>query len=162
MYLGRLAIVSEPRQKARVIGISDYWSQVLLKPLHDELASRLSKIPEDGTFNQGGPLDLMKKGREDLVKLNNPNLIHPLYSLDLSAATDRLPVDLQADILSSLGIDGKLWKDLVTRPYWNSHTSEEIKYSVGQAMGIYSSFTMLGLSNHVIMITAMHNVHATY
>jgi len=162
LYLGRLAIIAEPRQKSRVIGISDYWSQVLLKPLHDELASRLSKIPEDGTFNQGAPLDLMKKGRENLVKLNNPTLVHPLYSLDLSAATDRLPVHLQADILTALGLDGKLWKDLVTRPYWNSHTNEEIQYSVGQAMGIYSSFTMLGLSNHIIMIAAMHNVHATY
>jgi len=45
----------------------------------------------DGTFNQLRPIEklLVKKGI-------------PLYSLDLSAATDRLPVDLQVLLLNEL------------------------------------------------------------
>jgi hypothetical protein len=38
-----------------------------------------------------------------------------LQSMDLSAATDRLPVALQEQILNILGFEGTLWKQVLDR-----------------------------------------------
>jgi hypothetical protein len=38
-----------------------------------------------------------------------------VQSLDLSAATDRLPIKLQVQILQQLGYPGALWKELLDR-----------------------------------------------
>lgn len=66
----------------------DPVTQWILAPLHKYLFSILRKIPMDGTFNQLAPIHrLLKRERKGL------------YSLDLSAATDRLPVRLQARLL---------------------------------------------------------------
>jgi hypothetical protein len=83
--------------KARVIAITNWWIQLVLKPLHDSIFAALSKIDQDGTFNQSRPLDLI---------LENKRLDCELMGFDLSSATDRLPVQLQADILNILGFDG--------------------------------------------------------
>jgi len=62
-----------------------------LAPLHRELFSILRKIPSDGTFDQLAPVKrLMDQG------------FKRFYSFDLSAATDRLPIDIQVDILAEL------------------------------------------------------------
>jgi len=87
--------------------------------------------------------------------------IRSLYSYDLSAATDRLPVDLQVDLLSE--IMGKklalLWKGLlVSRPYMLPKVAKSynlgfnaVKYEVGQPMGALSSWAMLALTHHAIV-----------
>lgn len=74
------------------------------------------------------------------------------YSLDLSAATDRLPVHLQEDILEALGLGGRIWKQILDRPYY--YDGIPYKYSVGQPMGAYSSFAMLALTNHMLVHVA--------
>jgi len=62
-----------------------------LAPLHKNLFNILKQIPSDGTFDQLKPVKrLIDKGLKEL------------YSYDLSAATDRLPIDLQVDLLSAL------------------------------------------------------------
>jgi len=49
----------------------------------------LSSIPQDGTYDQHKPVKaLIERG------------IQTLYSFDLSAATDRLPIDLQVRIIN--------------------------------------------------------------
>jgi hypothetical protein len=74
-----------------VFAIVDAWTQSLLFPLHKALFSILRKIEQDGTFDQLLPVrKLMDKGLKEM------------YSFDLSAATDRLPIDLQVDLLSLL------------------------------------------------------------
>jgi len=74
------------------------------------------------------------------------------YSLDLSAATDRLPVHLQEDILEVLGLNGRVWKQILDRPYY--YDGIPYKYAVGQPMGAYSSFAMLALTNHLLVHVA--------
>lgn len=62
-----------------------------MSPLHKALFEILSNIPQDGTFNQLKPVKaLFERG------------CTKLYSFDLSAATDRLPIDLQIQVLSNL------------------------------------------------------------
>jgi hypothetical protein len=81
------------------------------------------------------------------------------FSLDLSAATDRLPVLLQADILDALGLGGTYWRDILNRPYL--YEEDTYHYMVGQPMGAYSSFAMLALTNHLIVHLANLQVEGT-
>jgi hypothetical protein len=64
---------------------------MILKPLHETIFIVLKKIPQDGTFNQAAPLKLLS----ELTRGTRT-----VYSFDLSAATDRLPIALQVQVLS--------------------------------------------------------------
>jgi hypothetical protein len=100
----------------------------------------------------------LKSLKERKLDVFNSNLV----SVDLSNATDRLPVQIQADILTLLGVDGELWKELLRRPYYVSELDRTVVYSVGQPMGAYSSFVMLSLTNHVLNVMAILRCHNTY
>jgi len=149
--LGHIAVLEEARGKMRKIGITDFWTQILFRPLHDAIYNHLAKIDEDGTNNQIGPVTKMLEA----LKVNSfHGKVPTIQSLDLTAATDRLPVDVQAQILNILGYPGTLWKLVLDRE-WN--TSEKpVRYAVGQPMGAYSSFAMLALTNHVLVHIAMN------
>jgi hypothetical protein len=112
LYLGRLAIKEEAAGKMRVFAITDLVTQTILRPLHSALFSILRTIPMDGTFDQKRPLvRLLERKRLGLIKGN-------FYSYDLSSATDRLPIQLQKDILSNMFSDedfGESWGNLLTR-----------------------------------------------
>jgi hypothetical protein len=149
LCIGRLATVLEARGKVRVVAIVDYWSQLVLKPLHDSIFRSLRLISQDGTFDQESPM------KELLYRLSPDTRI---ASFDLSAATDRLPVQLQAQILSALGLPGSLWASLLDRDYVFKTKSEDgenvsrvYNYAVGQPMGAYSSWAMLALTHHIIV-----------
>jgi len=167
--LGHIAVLPEARGKMRKIGITDFWTQILFRPLHDAIYAQLAKVPNDGTNNQVGPivgmlgaLNLCTPGKgflaplpeeivingitvnritlagieklplplQDIVRKSIPKLtpsdevdryvgkarpklamkgrVQTVQSLDLTAATDRLPVELQAQILTLLGYPGDL------------------------------------------------------
>lgn len=91
LKLGKLSLKLEAAGKVRVFAIVDAWTQSLLSPLHKALFSILRNIPQDGTFNQLKPIKvLFEKGHTHF------------FSYDLSAATDRLPITLQVQVLSYL------------------------------------------------------------
>lgn len=85
-----------------------------------------------------------------------------LYSFDLSAATDRLPIDLQTDVLSHLFDDPQIaldWRDLlIKRDYHLFSTqfgqNDNYRYEVGQPMGALSSWGMLALTHHLLVQVA--------
>lgn len=146
-YLGRLGMKAEPG-KARIFAMVDYWTQCLLHPLHEELFKALRKVPQDCTFDQGrGVNDVMKAVRDGTTRV---------YSFDLSAATDRLPVTIQRDLLDFLlpGL-GEPWRVLlVGRKYKCGLTAslpKDVTYSVGQPMGAYSSWAMLAMTHHYLI-----------
>jgi hypothetical protein len=87
----------------------------------------------DGTFDQLKPLKRAWRFKS-------------LYSMDLSSATDRLPMDLQVilfrQIFNLSGEEAMAWRDImVGREYLvpNTNLSESVRYSVGQPMGALSS-----------------------
>lgn len=139
--LGKLAFKEEAAGKVRVFALVDPITQWLLYPLHKHIFAILRRIPMDGTFNQLKPVWrlLRRQARFGL----------PLYSLDLSAATDRMPVSLQAAILDCLVKEipnfGQKWAALLTnRTYFASDPSYPeckgfYRYAVGQPMGALSS-----------------------
>jgi len=61
-----------------------------LAPLHNSIFELLKSLKTDGTFNQMAPINNLLKEKES---------IETFYSFDLSAATDRLPLQLQTRIL---------------------------------------------------------------
>jgi hypothetical protein len=96
--LGKLAQKEEAAGKIRVFGITDAITQSVMAPLSDYIFKILKACPADGTFNQDGPL-------KRLIYLTNmtKEIVNPtFYSFDLSAATDRLPIALQTDVLSTI------------------------------------------------------------
>lgn len=90
----KLHIIYEKGDKSRIIAMADYWSQDALTPLHNALFRILKEIDVDFTHDQ-------EAGFAHTLRLANSD-VGSLYSLDLSAATDRLPVWFQASILSYL------------------------------------------------------------
>lgn len=49
----KLSCFADKEGKTRVIAIGDYFSQTVLKGLHNYLYKVLKKIPQDCTFDQG-------------------------------------------------------------------------------------------------------------
>jgi len=150
---GRLALLPEPAGKVRVVALADIWTQWALKPLHDWLFDILREIPQDGTFDQLRPVNR-------LLKLVPPT--QAIYSYDLSAATDCIPVRIQELLLAQIfgPAYAKAWANLlVGRPYSIPKkvakglllSSRFLKYGTGQPMGAYSSWGMLALIHHAMV-----------
>lgn len=143
----RLSLVRDKEAKVRIVAILDYWSQSVLKPLHDSAMSFLKGLRSDCTFNQGSfRAKLAHKG--------------PYHSLDLTAATDRFPVWLQVAVLSVLvAADyADAWRRLIIdRDYsvsWERRTARTVRYACGQPMGAYSSWAIFSICHHVIVRVA--------
>ena len=136
----------------RVFAIVDWWTQNLLEQLHDYLFSYLRKIPQDGTFNQGAAVTSLQK----IVRDGHTTV----FSLDLSAATDRLPIRIQIPLVNYLfpGL-GEPWGHLlVGRAYTLTVRQdkrvirkENLFYTVGQPMGALSSWAMLAFTHHFLV-----------
>nr|QDH88298.1 MAG: RNA-dependent RNA polymerase [Mitovirus sp.] len=155
--LGRLAGLDEPAGKVRVVAMVDIFTQWVLHPLHEALFSLLRKIPTDGTFDQLKPIHRLLRRKPQ----------GPFYSYDLSAATDRLPLQVQKALLSPIltSWGAELWGTLlVGRPYYILHKDaiadlpyigrgdlRSVEYATGQPMGAYSSWAMLAFTHHAIV-----------
>lgn len=150
--IGRLSPKEEAAGKLRIFAMVDIWTQCALYPLHSWLFDILRRIPNDGTFDQESSVERgWAKAASNKCS----------YGYDLSAATDRLPLNLQVVILSQFF--GKkvatLWsKLLVDRPYHvipkhreKYGLDESYRYAVGQPMGAYSSWAMLAITHHYIV-----------
>jgi len=164
-WLGKLGFKPEPAGKIRVFAMVDPWTQWLFDRLHKAIFGLLERIPQDGTFDQERPIRNLFKWKE----ANEKKFSKPisLYSFDLSAATDRLPIVLQKVLLSPFltSWGAELWGCLmVGRRY---HCPKTIKfgngpkqtvselgfvqYATGQPMGALSSWAMLAFLHHAIV-----------
>lgn len=149
---GQFSLKEEAAGKLRVFAIVDSITQSVLSPLHDFMFSVLRAIPNDGTFDQDSSV---RRSQNKALESGKA------YSFDLSAATDRLPVDLTVKILSKIFSDdfGRSWKNLmVNRDFYFSLSNQQsyqapksLRYSVGQPMGALSSWPALALTHHWIL-----------
>jgi len=118
-FSGKLAYKVEPAGKVRVFAMVDCFTQWLMKPLHNALFFRLGLLPRDATHNQSKTLN-------DFVNLLKAREIKRVYSFDLTAATDRIPLAAQClilDVLAKRDI-GSIWGSaLVSRWYMLPKTS---------------------------------------
>lgn len=113
--IGKLAFKIEPAGKIRVFAMADAWTQWLLKPLHNTLFSFLRTLKTDATFDQ---TKVVNSFNQRITSLG----IRKVYSFDLTAATDRIPVSIQALILSTLfnkpGL-GESWAGLLVDRWYS-------------------------------------------
>jgi len=148
----RLVTFTAPGMKARVIAVADWVSQTALSAIHFSMFKLLKLIPSDCTFNHKSGLQIYSDKASSF------------YSLDLSAATDRLPRVLQSRIIARLytrlGYDGEsiaqAWLELIDREYTTKGSAFEkvltkVKYSVGNGMGLFSSWPTMALTHHYIV-----------
>lgn len=153
--LGKIGFRVEPAGKIRAFAIVDPFTQWLLHPLHKWVFQLLRLIPQDGTHDQLAPLTRM-------LTLLQEKKMTKVFSFDLSAATDRLPISLQKEILVPIltrkGVEA--WANLLVgrdyvivaadrKAYGLKETS--VRYAVGQPMGAYSSWAMLALTHHFLV-----------
>ena len=145
--------------------------------MHKWIFKILISIRQDGTFDQLAPIQALQE-----KYASNPKGKR-YASLDLSAATDRLPISLQRIILKVLlkGIVrdsasfSQSWSDLLTkRPYQltkdiligtqynHNKWLSGIYYSVGQPMGALSSWAMLALTHHAMMQYAYYKAYGRH
>jgi hypothetical protein len=159
LHLGKLSFKEEAAGKLRVFAMVDVITQSALFGLHEWIYELLRSLPNDGTFDQ----DSAFRRAQDKAKKSGCS-----YGYDLSSATDRLPISLQAAIIGHWFGDrtAQLWRQiLVSRPY-HVVDSDQVKkygitpgdyhYAVGQPMGAYSSFAMLAVTHHFIVQWAYH------
>lgn len=154
--IGKLHAKEEAAGKVRIFAIVDAWTQWALYPLHKIIFSILRRIEQDGTFDQMAPIRLLQS------KVDS-GLVKSLYSLDLTAATDRMPILVQIGILQELVGDsmfGYQWANLLVGRSYDfyqlgySKWAGSYTYSVGQPMGALSSWAMLALTHHFLVQAA--------
>jgi hypothetical protein len=182
--LGKLGTKAEAAGKVRVFAMVDPFTQWILRPLHDAIFALLRWIPQDGTHNQVKPLEVLL-GRQAALKRERrlpgdrlfgwsrlgvvvPSKAYALFSFDLTAATDRLPLPIQVSLLSQVigAALAKAWAVILAgRDYYinlkDEHGVSELvpkRYAVGQPMGALSSWAMLALTHHCIVQWAWYRV----
>lgn len=156
---GKIVGIPEPAGKMRVIALVDAWTQTVFEPLHEVLFDILRTFPNDGTFDQVTSFERVQ--RKSLEAKG-------IYCADLSAATDRLPLLLQEEILNILFGNkriGTIWADLlrsrpfiVREPLGSLKAGSKVYYGTGQPMGCLSSWAMLALSHHFILQGCCYNL----
>lgn len=162
----KLSILSDKSGKSRIVAIGDSWTQSILRPLHDHLFKIIRRLNHtDGTFDQ----DKQRKRVQRWTKRNKGKV----YSLDLSSATDRLPIFTQALVLKRMIPEFSvsiicLWvfvmvgrKFLYRRNVGKHNVDKFVSYRIGQPMGFYSSWAMLALTHHCIVWYASYQAGYT-
>jgi hypothetical protein len=149
----RISIVQDKAGKSRPVAIGDYWSQLVLKPIHNWLITSLRKIITDSTFDQD---HARRTIRSSLMKGKF------VGTTDLTAATDRFPAVLTYHLLKN-----KLpkavadhWLTLITKRVFH-HKGVKLFYSVGQPMGLYRSWASFAASIHALVEYRAHKVGKT-
>jgi hypothetical protein len=140
----KLVCIQDKEAKTREVAVLDYWSQSALLPLHRYEFKFLSRIEQDCTLKQDKYFNYLR------AKPGNH-----YWSIDLTAATDRMPILVQHQFLSIWF--GNQYADawryiMVGTPF--SYREREISYSVGNPMGAYSSFNTFAICHHFFVYLA--------
>lgn len=143
----RLSVKTEPGGKARIFAICDYWSQCALTGIHSWNYQWLSNQPEDGTKSHNYVSEIAKGWT-----LREPEHFYEVYTKDLSSATDRLPRWIQREICQQqFGSEvAAHWSAIVGERTFTGPGGEEVRYAVGQPMGLLSSWSYLAIWHHMI------------
>jgi hypothetical protein len=138
--LGKISFIKDPECKLRLIAISDYYSQLYLKPIHNIIMNKLNNISMDRTYTQS-PFNAWE--------INNEKF----WSLDLSSATDRFPVELQKRLLARIFHMelAQSWQSILNSREFTTPEGFQLKYSTGQPMGTYSSWSVFTLTHHLVV-----------
>lgn len=154
LVLGRIHLLTEPAGKVRPVALVDYWTQRALYPLHNDLFRILETIPQDGTHSQDGLMASLKELWEAHSDWN-------WSSLDISSATDKIPVELYVELLAAIYHSRDYAQSVITlmtdrefsvsvAPDWLKGSTKgwKLRYGRGQPMGMFASFALLAMWHH--------------
>lgn len=156
--MGLIALIQEAGYKLRFAANPYRVYQMALEPLKDALFSTLRRVPNDYTFDQNA-------GVEYVQQLLQAGL--PAASMDLSNATDNMPLSLQLELMSRLGVPtrwlqffkstcrGEWWVNTLKPPLsrW-----ELLQWTEGSPLGLGPTFASFALLHHVIVRNAFAQV----
>lgn len=183
--LGKLSYFLDGAGKLRYIAVGNRVIQITLYPLHMLIIKYIKFLLKgtDATYNQQVIFEKFQKNVEtrikDFCKLNNLQYPLPLdfdfdtwycenfivipkfkapYSLDLSRATDRIPLLFQSYVLRTFTNSWVLaitWYLIISifrlTIKYPSGNKRQVYYAAGQGMGLYSSWAILALTHHLIV-----------
>lgn len=139
--LGKISFIPAPGGKTRLVALGNYWIQESFKELHKVIYSMLKKLATDGTYFQN----------EQFTRVLKASSERAVWSFDLTAATDRFPIEFQYHVLKSINTRvATLWNKILQRMEF-LYDSKLYSYAVGQPMGLYSSWAVFALSHHVLI-----------
>lgn len=138
--------------KTRLFAVVDWFTQTALKPLHNCIMNWAKKLPQDSSSDHNIGANTL---RQWLKQKKNPVSV---FSVDLTTATDSIPIIFQGEILAHL-IGSRLgstfahhWCQLLTKRDFE-YEGLRLRYNKGQPMGAYSSWAMLDIWHHAIIRT---------
>lgn len=155
--LSRLHLLYEAAGKVRVIAIVDYWTNFVLKPIHDWMFQILSELPQDATFDQEGRVEeFASRGYTEV------------YSYDLKSATDLIPLRLYRFVFGPILTRNILepWlRLLVDRSFLvpkdvldaHPHCPLRVRYGTGQPMGALTSWASMALVHHALVLFSAYS-----
>jgi len=136
---GRIALIPEGGCKTRTIAIGDYWSQNVLRGIHDTIMDVLRRLETNGTYSQGYQFDRIQ------IECQGEYT----DSIDSSSWTDRFPVELQEILLSCI-YDKEIalaWRHILTNREF-AYKDTRVVWEVGQPLGLLSSWAVASLTHH--------------
>jgi len=140
----RINYVAEGGGKTRIFAIGDYWSQMTLKGIHNFLMEILRSLKTDATHDQNaGFTRVLKESKGKQA-----------YSYDLSGASDRIPLELQKVVLKHAFNNEDLsesWSTVIADREFQTPTGEQIRWEVGQPLGLLSSWPSFALWHHIFV-----------
>lgn len=142
--VAKFSFLSEKGGKTRVITACNFWIQSVLYPLHNDVMRLLRTLKSDFTYAQDRAADFAHSFHERGRRF--------AASYDMTGATDRFPRWVQVEVLNSLknGL-GDIWGQIMSLPIWCEQLGCSHSFSVGQPMGLYSSWPVFSLSHHILV-----------
>jgi len=144
-HAGKIHFIPKGGNGYRPIAVPNRFLQEGMALVHYELVSVLEKFGDrDATYDQGKFDNVIQS------RVNTDDRY--VGSVDLSAATDRLPLDWFRSIEHRLDLHQGSWETFLTcsRCTWDTN-GLRAKWKVGQPLGTLPSFQVLGLTQHLIL-----------
>jgi hypothetical protein len=151
----KISCKQESWGRMRLFAIADWFSHSALRGYRNTLCEWLAAQPQDGTFDQDSVVEQIRLWTIDPSSGTEPE------STDLTAATDSIPVEVQQEIASVIMNNGlaALWRSICTDRTFKGPNGEDLRYAMGQPMGISSSWESMAVWNHIMCRTANLYVH---
>jgi hypothetical protein len=143
-FAGRILGMQQQGCKLRVVAQPTAELQMAFAPLHKSL-----QLATEAMFPKESCVEYQEKGI--YAVLDHLRDGKPVFSVDLSSATDRFPRQYSERLLNIMGLEcySKALEDVCNRPWENANLlgPRQLYYEIGQPMGLYGSFPLFNLSN---------------
>lgn len=147
--VGNLGITQERGGKLRVFAFPNLLFQVMMNPMKASLFRALKRVPEDCTFRQERGVEWIQSELRSGRKA---------WSVDLSDATNHLPLGLQKLVFFSICKHHqwydhwRLFEMVATGAYGAKAIGQSyVRWTKGQPLGAGPSFALFALTHHAIL-----------